>query len=100
MCVVAPTVIVITELPEPGAGMVVGLKVIVVPAGMPEAERLMELLKPLLMVLVMVDVPWLPCMMLREAGDAERVKVAAEVTVRVTVVVRCSPPPFPVTVIG
>ena len=37
---------VMVELPEPGAGMVCGLKVTVVPEGMPEADRLMALLKP------------------------------------------------------
>ena len=52
-----PTVIVMVELPEPGAGIVVGLKVTVVPAGMPEADRLIALLKPPLMAVVMVDVP-------------------------------------------
>ena len=52
----APTVMVIVELPEPGAGIVCGLKLTVVPEGMPEADRLMALLKPPLMVVVIVEV--------------------------------------------
>ena len=48
---------VMVELPAPGAGMVGGLKLTVTPAGTPAAERLMELLKPPLIVVVIVDVP-------------------------------------------
>ena len=56
----APTVMVMVELPEPGAGIVWGLKLTVVPAGTPEADRLIALLKPLLMAVVIVELPWLP----------------------------------------
>ena len=45
------------EVPEPGAGRVAGLNVTVVPLGIPEADRLTELLNPLLTVTVMVEVP-------------------------------------------
>ena len=55
--VLAPTVSVIVDVPEPGAGIVLGLKPIVTPLGAPLAESAIELLKPLLMVDVMVDVP-------------------------------------------
>jgi len=48
---------VMVELPEPGAGMVCGLKVTPTPRGTPEADRLIALLKPPLMVVVMVVVP-------------------------------------------
>ena len=48
---------VMVELPDPGAGIGLGLKLTVVPEGMPEAERVIALLKPLLMVVVMVEVP-------------------------------------------
>jgi hypothetical protein len=48
---------VIVELPPPGAAIVLGLKLTVVPLGAPEADRLMELLNPPLMVVVMVEVP-------------------------------------------
>src|SRR5271169_5591891 len=55
--VLLPTVVVIVELPEPGAGIGFGLKLTVVPAGTPEADRLIALLKPPLTVVVIVDVP-------------------------------------------
>ena len=77
-----------------------GLKLTVVPEGTPEAESVMALLKPPLMVLVIVEVPWFPWATLNEAGDADRVKLADAVTVSVTVVLCWIPPPFPVTVIG
>ena len=53
----APTVMVIAELPDPGAGMVAGLKFTVVPEGTPLADKAIELLKPPLTVVVIVDVP-------------------------------------------
>ena len=53
----APTLMVMVELPEPGAGIGLGLKLTVVPDGTPDADRLMALLKPPLMVVVIVDVP-------------------------------------------
>jgi hypothetical protein len=98
--VLLPTVMVMVELPLPGAGIVLGLKVTVVPEGAPEAERTIELLNPLLMVVVMVDVPWLPCTTLSDAGEAEMAKLGAAVTVSVTVVCCRMPPPLPVTVMG
>ena len=57
VAVLDPTVIVMVELPDPGAGIVLGLKPTDVPEGAPEVERLIELLKPPLMVVAMVDVP-------------------------------------------
>ena len=45
------------ELPDPGAAMVVGLNETVVPEGIPEADSAIELLKPLLTTVVMVE--WL-----------------------------------------
>ena len=78
---------VITEVPEPGAGILAGLKLMVVPVGAPEAERLIALLNPLLMVVVSVEVPCLPCTTLSDAGDAEMEKFATAVTVSVTVAV-------------
>jgi hypothetical protein len=88
------------ELPLPGAGMLVGLNVTVVPEGWPLADRLMALLKPPLIVVVIVEPPWLPCTMLKEAGEAEMAKLGGAVTVRVTVVFCWMPPPLPVTVMG
>jgi hypothetical protein len=55
--VLAPTVRVIVELPEPGAGIGFGLKLTVVPDGTPEADKLIALLKPPLMAVVIVEVP-------------------------------------------
>ena len=49
--------IVIVELPEPGAGIGLGSKLIVVPLGTPDADRLIGLLNPPLTAVVMVDVP-------------------------------------------
>lgn len=95
-----PTVRVSVELPDPGAGMGLGLKLAVVPVGSPEVDRLIELLNPLLIAVVIVDVPLLPFGTLRELGEAEIVKVAGAVTVKVTVVACCIPPPLPVTVMG
>src|SRR5271157_6120797 len=89
------------ELPEPGAEIGFGLKLTLVPEGTPEVVRLMALLKPPLTVVVMVEVFWLPCGMVREEGDAEMVKfLPALMTVRVTMVFCCTPPPLPVTVMG
>ena len=45
------------ELPEPGAGIGLGLKLTVVPDGIPEADKAMALLKLPLMVVLIVDVP-------------------------------------------
>ena len=56
----APTVMVMVELPAPGAGIVLGLKLTVVPVGTPVADRLIELLNPPLTVVVIVEVPGLP----------------------------------------
>ena len=66
---------VMVELPDPGAGIVCGLKLTVAPAGMPEADRLMGLLKPPLTVVVIAEVPWFPCATLSDAGDAETEKL-------------------------
>ena len=46
MGVLAPTVMVIVEMPEPGAGMFCGLKPTMAPVGTPEADKVMEELKP------------------------------------------------------
>ena len=73
------------ELPDPGAEMEVGLKPTVAPEGTPEADKLMELLKPLLTVVVIVDVPWLPWVIVRLDGEAAMVKLPEAVTVSVVV---------------
>src|SRR5271157_888802 len=55
--VLLPTVMVMVELPAPGADIVPGLKLTVAPDGTPEVDRLTALLKPPLIVVVIVDVP-------------------------------------------
>ena len=57
MDVLVPTVIVMVELPAPGAAMEAGRKLTVVPVGMPLADSAMALLKLPLMAVVMVELP-------------------------------------------
>jgi hypothetical protein len=83
--VLEPTVIVIVELPDPGAGIVAGLNITVVPEGTPDADSAIELLNPLLMAVVMVEVPWLLCAIVNLAGEAEIVKLPPAVTVKFVV---------------
>ena len=45
------------EMPAPGAAIVAGLKLTVVPVGTPEAESATEALKPTLMVVVRLKLP-------------------------------------------
>ena len=63
---------VIVEVPAPV--IEVGLKDTVTPVGWPVAERVIAELKPPLTVLVMVEVPELPCATETEEGEAERLK--------------------------
>ena len=100
VAVLDPTVIVIVELPPPGAAIELGLKLTVVPLGAPVADRLIALMKPPLTVVVIVEVPELPCPTLTEVGEPVSAKLAGTATVRATVVLCWIPPPVPVTVIG
>jgi hypothetical protein len=76
------------EVPPPGAGIVVGLKLTVVPVGAPTADNATAPLKPPPITVVMVDVPCVPCAKLNDAGFPVTVKLGCDtVTVRVTVVV-------------
>ena len=68
--------------PEPGAAIVLGLKLAVTPEGKPVADRLIALLKPATTLDVMVAFPELPCCTETEDGDAAKVKFGASVTVR------------------
>ena len=95
-----PTVRVSVDVPDPGAAMVVLLKLKVTPEGWPEADKPMAELKDPEMAVVMVDVPLLPRATETAVGDAEMVKFAGPTTVRLSVVVRVMPPPIPVMVIG
>ena len=51
------TAIVNVEVPEPGAGSVLGLKLAVACEGKPEIDKLIALVKPFIAVVVIVDVP-------------------------------------------
>ena len=65
-------VIVMVELPEPGAAMLLGLKLTPEDGGKPLACKLIALLKPPLTAVVIVVVPWLlPLAMLSDEGEAE-----------------------------
>ena len=68
----APTVIVMVEVPAPV--IEVGLKATVTPVGWPLADKAIAESKPSVTVLVMVEVPELPCATETEAGEAESVK--------------------------
>lgn len=90
------------EMPSPGKGIVEGLKLTVVPVGMPEADKLTVPLKPLPRTTKMLETPCWPWATVRVEGTAETVKLPfpVGVMVRVTVAVCLIPPPLPVTVIG
>ena len=75
VAVVEATVMVMVELPEPGAGIDWGLKVTVTPVGWPVADKEMAELKPPETPVVIVDVPLLPCTTEIEGGAAEIVKL-------------------------
>jgi len=63
---------VMVEVPAPV--IEVGLKPTVTPEGWPLADKEMTPLNPPVTVLVMVEVPTLPCTTVSEEGDAERLK--------------------------
>ena len=91
------TFIVIVEVPEPGAAMELGLKLTVTPDGWPLADKATAELKLPMIVLVIVEVPVLPCATERDAGEADRLK-PVPVTVRDTLVEDVVLPEVPVTV--
>jgi hypothetical protein len=70
----APTAIVISELPVPGAGIGFVANVTVTPLGWPVADNVIALLKPFKAVVLMVEVALLPCWTVTEDGDALMVK--------------------------
>jgi hypothetical protein len=96
------TLIVIVEVPEPGAAMVLGLKLADCAPPSPEADKVIGELKPLSTAVVIVNAPEFPVDTAILAGDAAMVKSASAgtVTVSVTVVRDVMLSPTPVTVIG
>jgi hypothetical protein len=86
------------DVPEPGATMLLGLKVTVCALPCPEADKLIAELKPPETAVVIFDVPELPLATLIDVGDALTVKFGVvPVTVRETVVVSTVLPEVPVT---
>jgi hypothetical protein len=100
VAVLESTVNVTVELPLPGAAIKVGLKPTVTPAGFPIAERVTSALNPFSAIVVTVEEFDPPCAALTAFGDAEIEKSGVTVTVRFTLVVRVTPAPMPVMVIG
>ena len=96
---VEATVMVIVDDPDPGAAIDVGLKPTVTPAGWPEADNPTAASNPPETAEVIVDVPLEPWATETEPGEGEMLKVAVEVTVKVTVFWFVMSPPVPVTVI-
>jgi len=99
--VVDATAIVIVEEPEPGAAIDEGLKLTVTPLGCPLALNEIAELKPPDTLVLIVEVPLLPCTTETEEGEAEMLKFGLDdaVTVSDTVVLAEVLPEVPVTVI-
>lgn len=71
VAVVAATVKVIVELPDPGAVIEIGLKVTVTPVGCPLALNEIAESNPPDMLVVIVELPAFPCTTVSEAGEAD-----------------------------
>lgn len=78
--------------------VLMGLKEAVTPLGKPEADKLALPVNPFCPASVTVVIPLAPCAMPNIAGVAAIVKLPAETTVRLTVVVLVKVPEVPVTV--
>jgi len=76
------------------------LRLAVTPAGRPETDSEIDELKEPEIAVVIVDVPLLPRATDTLVGDAEMVKFAGAVTVKLMEVVLVRPPPMPVMVMG
>jgi hypothetical protein len=86
---------------EPDAEMTGTPKAAVIPAGSPDRVKVITESKPpdtatVIEVLAVLD--FAPRVTVTDVGEAEIVKAAGAVTVRLTVVVRVRPPAIPVTV--
>ena len=95
-----PTLIVIVDVPEPGAAMGFGLKVTFCAPPCPVADKVIAASKLPSAAVVMVTVPVALWATVIAVGDALILKsaLADEVTVRLIVVVCVTPPPTPETV--
>ena len=65
------------DVPEPGAAMLLGEKLMVTPVGSPVADRAMAESKPPETAVVTVAVPLCPCRSEPEVGETEMVKAPA-----------------------
>lgn len=99
---VLETVILKSVVPEPGAGIGLGLKLPVTPEGKPVADMVIAELNPPETAVVTTTYPLWPWAIEPDVGDTEIVNAAGAgaVTVRETVVVSVNPPPVPVMVMG
>lgn len=89
------------EEPDPGAAMLLGVKVTVCWPPCPEAVKVIAELNPPAIVVVIVEVPELPRATVIVVGDAPSVKLGVvPVTVSETVVVAVVLPEVPFTVIA
>lgn len=89
----------IVDVPDPGAAIELGLKLMVTLLPPPDADKLIAELKPPEIAVVIVELPVFPGDTLSDVGDARIVKLAfVPVTVNVTVVVATVLPDVPFTV--
>jgi len=89
------------QVPEPGAGMGLGEKLMVTPVGTLLAVHVTGALNPPAMVLVMGNVVLLPAMsVLKPGGGVESVKLPNTVRVTVVVLEMVVPLAVPVTVMA
>jgi len=95
----------IVDVPDPGAGIVMGVKFTVTPlaepplGGVTTADSVTTELNEPVMVVLTVDEPLRPGATESDVGETDMLKFAAIVTVNPTVVVAEVPPPVPVTTI-
>ena len=85
------------EVPPPGAGIDVGLKVAVTPEGSPLAVSAIALLKPPEIAVVTVEVPLEPCTTLTAVGLAVIEKLGLPPPPNVIFSTGCSSMPFGAT---
>ena len=73
---------VIVMVEDPAPVIEAGLKVTVTPVGWPVADKEIAESKPPVTVVVMVDVPELPCATESEEGEAERAEASRATSLR------------------
>lgn len=89
------------DVPDPGAAIELGLKLMLRPLPPPDADKLIAELKPPETDVVIVELPELPGLTLMDVGEALMVKLGfVPVTIKLTVVVSVVLPEVPVTVMG